>query len=73
MIENPMVVDRLWRHLEQEPKIVGECAGCQGDIAEGEDILEFVGFDGETTLVHQDNECAYQYLAEAAFCKVAGE
>jgi hypothetical protein len=73
VLENPMVVDSLWRHREQEPKVVAECPGCQEDITEGEEVLEFTDVDGETVLVHQDLECTYQYVAGMARCKVAGE
>lgn len=72
MIENPMVIDRLWRFHEEEPKVAGECPGCEKDITYGEDILEFE-FAGETVLLHQDSECAYQFVAAMAMCKVAGE
>lgn len=68
MVENPMVIDSLWRHLEQEPKVVGECEGCHEDILEGDDVYDFDG-----GLVHQDSECCMQYVANMSVCKVAGE
>lgn len=67
-IENPMVIDSHWRHLEREPKVIGECAGCHEDIYEGEDIYDF-----DSGLVHQDSECCQQYVAEMSVCKLAGE
>lgn len=74
MLENPMVVDSLWRHREQpEPKAIAECSGCEEEILEGETVLEFTDVDGETILVHQELDCCYQYVAGMARCKVAGE
>lgn len=72
-IENPMVIDAIWRNYEKEPAIVGECAGCLEDIYEGENILVFDDVHGETVMVHQDSECTYQYVSGMAYCKVAGE
>lgn len=72
-IENPMVVDSHWRHLERKPKVIGECAGCHEDILEGQDILECNEFGNEEVLLHQDSECAYQFVTNISFCKVAGE
>jgi hypothetical protein len=71
MIENSMVMDRLWR--EEEPTVICECVGCQEDILEGDQVLEFTDIDGETILLHQDSECTYQYVASMAVCKDAGE
>jgi hypothetical protein len=66
-IENPMVIDRLWRHHEQEPKVIGECAGCWGDITANEHWYEFQ--EGkEVVLVHQESECCKQYVAEKSIC-----
>jgi hypothetical protein len=73
MLDNPMVIDSLWRHREQEPKVVCECPGCEEDITEGDEVLEFTDVEGETVLVHQDLECTYQYVAAMARCKIAGE
>jgi len=72
-VENPMVIDSLWRDFEQEPDVIGECAGCEEDIHEGEDVLEFMDVDGETVMVHQNSDCTYQYVSDIAVCKVAGE
>lgn len=73
MIENPMVVDRLWRHREQARKAICECAGCGGDIFEGDEVLELTDVHGEVIMLHQNAECAYQFVASDAYHKVAGE
>lgn len=67
-VENPMVIDSIWRKHECEPKVIGECAGCQEDIYEGQYIYDF---DGE--LVHQNPECCMNYVANMSVCKIAGE
>jgi hypothetical protein len=67
-IENPMVIDSLWKYREQEPEIIGTCEGCGDDILEGEDIYDFDG-----GLVHQDSDCCLQYVANMSRCRVAGE
>lgn len=69
-VENPRVIDSLWR--EKEPKVMGECAGCQEDIYTGEDVYEFDDYD-QTILIHQKSECCMQYVAEMSVCRVAGE
>jgi hypothetical protein len=71
-IENAMVVDSLWRGKEKEPKKIGECAGCQGDVFAGEDVYEFEDYN-VTVLIHQKSDCCMQYIAEMSFCKIAGE
>jgi hypothetical protein len=71
-VENPMILDSHWRHLEKEQKIIGECAGCHEDIVEGEDILVCNEFPNEEVLIHQDNECVYQFVAGMSRCEVAG-
>jgi hypothetical protein len=74
MLETKMVLDSHWCHLEQpETKVIGECAGCHEDIVEGDDILECNEFCNETVLLHQDSECAYQFVAAISCCKVACE
>lgn len=74
MIENPMVIDRLWKHQEQEPKTIGyHCEGCSCPIIKGEPILELTNNAGEKILLHQDSDCTYQYVAGMAYHKVAGE
>lgn len=73
-IENSMVIDKHWRHLEQpEPKAIDECLGCLEDIYAGEDVYEFTSLTGETVLVHQNAECCQQYVGAISYCKVAGE
>ena len=68
-IENPMVLDANWRHLEHpEPKVIDQCAGCQEEIYEGQDIFEFA--EGS---VHDNSECCKQYVGSISICKVAGE
>lgn len=68
MIENPMVVDSHWRHLERVPEVVGTCEGCGEDIVAGDDIYDFDG-----GLVHQDSSCCMDYVANMSRCRVAGE
>jgi hypothetical protein len=70
-IENPMVIDRIWR--KKELKVIDECAGCWEDIYEGEDVYEFVNTFGEKALIHQKDECCLQYIAGLSTCKIAGE
>lgn len=62
MIENPIISDR---HpiRQEEPRVVGCCEGCSGEIVEGESIIEFL--DGLT--IHYDRYCAM------AFCLESGE
>jgi hypothetical protein len=71
-IENPMVVDSLWKDREQQPKVIGDCAGCQEDVLAGEDVYEFDDF-GQTLLIHQKPECCQHYVAEMSVCRIAGE
>ena len=74
MIENPMVIDRLWKHQEQEPKTIGyHCEGCGAEIMEGQEILELTNSDGETIMLHLNAECCFQFIASDAYHKVAGE
>lgn len=68
-IENPMVVDRYWN---DEPHVVGECAGCGENIYAGEDIYDYEG-ELELILVHQNTECCEQFVSDRSRCKVAGE
>jgi hypothetical protein len=72
-IENPMVNDLLWTHKEQEPKVLGDCLGCQEDITEGDEVYEFQDVHGETVWVHQDGDCCMNYVADMSVCKTAGE
>ncbi|MFS0776222.1 hypothetical protein ABC255_09465 [Neobacillus sp. 3P2-tot-E-2] len=68
-IENPMVLDSHWPHLEQpEPKVIGECVGCQEDIVNLDAWLELM-VDGEEIMIHQDVDCTYQFIADRAVCK----
>jgi hypothetical protein len=67
-IENPMVLDSHWRHHEWQPPVVGECAGCEEDITADEYYYEFQ--EGrESVLVHQNDECCRQYVAEKSICR----
>lgn len=75
-VENAMVVDAHWRELEREPKVYGECAGCGDNIIAGQDYYEMEAFNGEfleTSLVHQNDDCCRQYVANTSFCRTAGE
>jgi hypothetical protein len=71
-IENPMVIDKLWKEKEQEPKVIGDWAGCQEDILSGKDVYEFDDY-GEIVLIHQKSECCQHYVAEMSVCRIAGE
>jgi hypothetical protein len=67
-IENPMVIDRLWRNQEWQPPVVGECAGCEEDITANECYYEFQ--EGkETVLVHQESECCRNYVSNMSICR----
>ncbi|MBT2727874.1 hypothetical protein J7E63_13085 [Bacillus sp. ISL-75] len=70
-IENPMVIDAHWEHLEK-PKTFGECAGCEEDIVAGDAYYE-IRSSIEVLKVHQKAECCQQYVAEMAWCQTAGE
>ncbi|NNV08076.1 hypothetical protein ETC03_17500 [Geobacillus sp. MMMUD3] len=59
MIENPIISDRHPIRI-QEPRVIGYCEGCGGEIYEGDDILEFT--DG--LMIHQDEWCAYDYCGK---------
>ena len=67
-IENPMVIDSLWREREQESKVIGECSGCEEDIYSNEQWFDFV-IKGENYLAHQDKECCYQFIAEMSISR----
>jgi hypothetical protein len=67
MIENPMVIDSLWRHLEDHRTVIGECAGCEEDIYSNEQWYEVGNEEG--TIVHQSDDCCRQYIAEMSFCR----
>ena len=67
-VENSMVVDKHWRHLEKEPQIVGECAGCEEDIYRHEQWLD-MDIHGHNYLIHQNNECTYQFIADLSVCR----
>lgn len=72
-VENPMVVDSLWREKEKEPAVFGECAGCMENIVACEDYYELEDSLGNTVLVHQTSDCCWHYVAEISECKTAGE
>jgi hypothetical protein len=72
-IENPMVIDSLWRGKEQEPKVISECVGCKDDIFAGQDVYEFTNEAGETVLIHDNLECCREYISDMSRCLVAGE
>lgn len=59
MVENGMTVNVKF----EEPRTIGECAGCYENIVEGEEFIEFL--DGQ--MIHYDNHCAM------AFCLENGE
>jgi hypothetical protein len=66
-LENGMVLDALWSHAERhinapEPAVIGECYGCNEDITEAQTWLE-MELNGCTYLVHDCEECAYQFVA----------
>jgi hypothetical protein len=72
-VENPMVIDSLWREREKKPKVIDECVGCMEDIFEGEDVYEFTSITGQTVMVHQKSGCCQHYVSDISNCKVAGE
>jgi extradiol dioxygenase family protein len=67
-IENPMTIDSHWRHLEQEPQVIGECAGCEEDITADQQWLD-MELNGHQCLVHQDSECCYQFVSSISICR----
>lgn len=64
MIENGMTVNVKF----EEPRVIGECAGCYGEIVEGESIIEFL--DG--LMIHYDRCCALAFCLESGKEKTAG-
>jgi hypothetical protein len=64
-LENPMVVDSRWRHLEDNRTAIGECAGCEEDIYANEDWYE----TPNGTIIHQSDDCCRQYIAEMSLCR----
>lgn len=71
-IENPMVIDSHWRHLEMEVKEFGECAGCEEPILAGQDYYE-IQTANEVIKVHQHASCCMQFVGEIACCRTAGD
>jgi hypothetical protein len=65
--KNMPSLDRFSQGLAdpQEARVVGECAGCGGEIYEGEEVWEV---DGD--LIHYGS-CETSYLSEKGFRKVA--
>lgn len=72
-LENPMVIDSLWRDREKEPEVIDECVGCQEDIYKGEAAYKFASITGQTVMVHQNAECCQQFIADISICEIAGE
>lgn len=64
-VENPMVLNVKW----EEPRVIGECAGCFENIVEGEEFIEFL--DGQ--MIHYDKYCAMAFCLESGERKVAWE
>jgi hypothetical protein len=71
-IENPMVLDSHWRHLERAPRVYGECAGCGEDIYAGEDYYE-IRSSNDVLMVHQKADCCMDFVADMAWSRTAGE
>lgn len=65
MVENPMVLDRLW---PAEPKAVCECEGCGEEIYPGEAIVILDGF-----VLHEKKQCAFDYVTNLGCCGTAGQ
>jgi hypothetical protein len=61
-IENPMVIDRHWKHHGKESQVVGECAGCEEDIYAHEQWME-MELHGHSYQMHQDTDCCYQWVS----------
>jgi hypothetical protein len=75
-IENPMVIDSLWRDQEKNWEVHGECAGCEGDIFHGDEYFELEALNGkkvEKMMVHQNADCCMSYVHEMSFSRIAGE
>jgi extradiol dioxygenase family protein len=71
-VENKMVLDSHWRHLEDHRTIIGECSGCEENIYSNEQWLDMV-LNGEQVLVHQDEKCCYQFVADISICRGGDE
>jgi hypothetical protein len=71
-IENPMVIDSLWKEQEKEPEIIGTCSGCEEDILVCDDYYHFLMGVVKIVLVHQKDECCRQYIAGASVGVSAG-
>lgn len=65
-IENPIVIDSLWR-VNKEPKIIGECAGCGEDIYNHQDWYEFEETN-DKYLIHQDSVCCWHFVSDRSRC-----
>jgi hypothetical protein len=72
-VENPMVIDSLWKHQEKEPEVIDECVGCLEDIYKGEEAYKFASITGQEVMVHQRADCCMQFIADISICEIAGE
>lgn len=65
-----MVLDRLWRHREQQPAaIVGECAGCEEDITTQEDYYSFTLGDKNNVLIHRNDDCCAKFVEANSYMR----
>ena len=67
-VENPMVIDSLWKDKEKEPKVIGECSGCQEDIYSTDYWYEYQDGD-EDIIVHQKADCCWQFVSARSVCR----
>lgn len=68
-VENPMVIDRLWRDFgedQEKREVITYCDGCGEEIYEDEDIYIF-----EDAVLHQDSTCCEEYISSAGQLAVA--
>ena len=65
-LENPMVIDSLWKEFEKEPKVVAYCDGCGEEIYEGQDIYVL-----DDVMLHQESACCEEYISNAAYLETA--
>lgn len=68
-IENPIVVDALWK---PEPKVIGECEGCGQDIYSYEHYYDMQDTE-DIVLIHQNKDCCTEFVANRSVCRSADD
>jgi hypothetical protein len=68
-VENPLVIDSLWREFEEEQEgreVITYCDGCGEEIYEGEDVYIF-----DDVVLHQDSICCEKYISNTGHLAIA--